>query len=126
MIPVAAIANMNDRELEEMGLDDLWDLHQRVMGVLDRVIKSENASSKLNSTSSAASSAARLRTWTPALSQGQAEISKSGRSVGDMVGPWQDSALDGHNDRARKKPRRIQDPTAPKMLQNGPLSRPAR
>jgi DNA-binding protein H-NS len=32
---------MNYREFEKMELDDLWDLHQRVMRVLDRKLDSE-------------------------------------------------------------------------------------
>jgi DNA-binding protein H-NS len=36
---------MKDRELEKMELDDLWDLHLRIIEVLDR--KLENEKSKL-------------------------------------------------------------------------------
>src|SRR4051794_25633878 len=32
---------MKDRELEKMKLDDLWDLHQRIIDVLDRKLETE-------------------------------------------------------------------------------------
>lgn len=32
---------MKDRELEKMELDDLWDLHQRIVEVLDRKLENE-------------------------------------------------------------------------------------
>jgi DNA-binding protein H-NS len=38
---------MKDRELEKMELDDLWDLHQKIIEVLDR--KLENEKRKLQS-----------------------------------------------------------------------------
>ena len=30
---------MKDRELDKMELDDLWDLHQRIIDVLDRKLE---------------------------------------------------------------------------------------
>lgn len=32
---------MKDRQLEKMDLDDLWDLHQRIIAVLDRKLETE-------------------------------------------------------------------------------------
>ena len=32
---------MNDRELEKMELDDLWNLHQRIIDILDRKLENE-------------------------------------------------------------------------------------
>jgi DNA-binding protein H-NS len=32
---------MKDRQLEKMQLDDLWDLHQRIIDVLDRKLENE-------------------------------------------------------------------------------------
>ena len=32
---------MKERELEKMQLDDLWDLHQRIIAVLDRTLEHE-------------------------------------------------------------------------------------
>ena len=32
---------MKDRDLEKMQLDDLWDLHERIIKVLDRKLKNE-------------------------------------------------------------------------------------
>ena len=32
---------MKDRDLEKMQLDDLWDLHQRIIEVLDRKLEKE-------------------------------------------------------------------------------------
>ena len=32
---------MKDRDLEKMELDDLWDLHQRIIDVLDRKLENE-------------------------------------------------------------------------------------
>ena len=33
--------SMNDRDLEKMGLDDLWSLHERLIEVLDRKLEDE-------------------------------------------------------------------------------------
>ena len=33
--------SMKDRELEKLGLDDLWDLHERLIEVLDRRLENE-------------------------------------------------------------------------------------
>ena len=53
---------MKDRELEKMKLDDLWDLHQRLIDVLDRKLETEKRSFKTSSTKPGRSSADLPRT----------------------------------------------------------------
>lgn len=44
---------MKDRELEKMELDDLWDLHQRIIDVLDRKLENEKRKSSTAATTDA-------------------------------------------------------------------------
>ena len=44
---------MKDRELEKMELDDLWDLHQRIIEVLDRKLENEKRKSSTAATTDA-------------------------------------------------------------------------
>ena len=44
---------MKDRDLEKMELDDLWDLHQRIIEVLDRKLENEKRKSSTAATTDA-------------------------------------------------------------------------
>ena len=76
--------------------------------------RARSASLKTSSMNLVAGSAALPKTFrNVGPTQSRAEISQPERPLRDVVGPWQNPALDDRNDCRRKKHRRLQDPIAP-------------
>jgi len=98
---------MRDSELNEMSLDDLWDLHERVGAILSDKIENEKKKleQQLNQLARRGFGIIAARSGAPTIPEGRGEVSKPGQPVRDVVGTRQNPALASQTDCDWKKDR---------------------
>jgi len=87
--------SMKDRELGKMELDDLWNLHERLIEVLDRKLEGESAGFKRDLMSLAAGSEGPLMTSRSAGRTPRSSRSSGTRTIRQRRGRDEENLLGG-------------------------------
>ena len=91
---------MKNSKLNQMSLDDLWNLHERIGAILSDKIEDEKKKleQQLGQLDQQGYEIIAAKSGAPAIPEGRGEVSKPERSVRDVVGTRQNPALASQTD----------------------------